>query len=139
MTLALETHTDSIGLVANNTPGTRLSPWCNTPCNFISILLQVKHLNLSQWNSSNSGSSKDGSPWRSLPPELTSLSRQEMYSTSPKSYLFMVTLFWGGLNPIRSLVAFENLSQNCMQIVFVLFTASHTVVREENADTAIAE
>lgn len=62
-----------------------------------------------------------------------------MYSTSSESFIFMITLFWGGLDPFRSLVALENLSQKCMQIVFVLFTTSHTVVGEENADTAITE
>lgn len=138
MALALEAHAD-IGLVTTSAPGKILSPWCNIPCNSRSILLQVKHPNLVQWNSSNSGSSKDGSSWLSLPPELPSVNRQEMYSTSPESFIFMVTLFWGGLDPIRSLVALENLSQKCMQIVFVLFTTSHTVVGEENADTAITE
>lgn len=53
---------------------------------------------------------------------------------SSDDVFIMVTLF-----NIRSLAAFENLSQNCVQIVLVLFTASYTVVGEENADTAIAE
>lgn len=80
MALALTAHTD-IGLVT----GTILSPWCNTPCNFTNVSLQVKHSNLSQWKSSNSGSSKGGSSWQPLSHELPSVSRQETYSTSPKT------------------------------------------------------